>query len=509
MDPRRFQAVLLPDEYEGLETLIANGRRELRGRVVWNVNSTARGGGVVELLRPLLGYSRGGGVDARWVVIRGDRKFFEVTKRLHNRLHGFKGDHGQLGPAEHAIYEANLAPCAAELVRLIHERDVVILHDPQTAGLVSSVARAGATVIWRCHVGRDHVNGPAHEAWNFLRPYILDAHAYVFSRASFAWDGLPQSRVTVIPPSIDAFSPKNAEQTPEQSLGILVEAGILVDGGVRPATFTRSDGTPSRVDRRAEMIEERPLRPEDPVVMQLSRWDRLKDPVGVMKAFALEVAPHSAAHLLLVGPSTESIADDPEGAQVLTGVRRVFRGLPDEVRTRVHLASLPMDDVEENAAIVNALQRHATVVVQKSLAEGFGLTVAEAMWKSRPVVTSQVGGIEDQIVDGESGILIGNPRDLAATGEAVLALLADPELARRIGEAAHQRIRDRFLAPQHLARYFDLIQQLVSQRSEPALAGIGPMTAGDATRTPTRSPRPAPSSRRRAASWSAASESWS
>ncbi|HTX30354.1 MAG TPA: glycosyltransferase [Solirubrobacteraceae bacterium] len=472
MDPRRFRSVLLPGEYEALEALIEDGRRELRGRVVWNVNSTARGGGVVELLRPLLGYSRGGGVDARWVVIQGDPEFFEITKRLHNRLHGFRGDRGELGGREQAIYERTLDACAAELVPLINERDVVILHDPQTAGLVSRVARVGATVIWRCHVGRDDVNGPAHEAWSFLRPYLREAHAYVFSRASFAWDGLPEDRTAVIPPSIDAFSVKNAAQSREQSLAILARAGILADAGSAPPVFTRSDGTPGRVDRRAQVTEKQPLRVHDPVVMQLSRWDHLKDPLGVMKAFALEVAPRSDAHLLLAGPSTEWIADDPEGARVLSSVERRFHALPDDARARVHLVSLPMDDIEENAAIVNALQHHATVVVQKSLAEGFGLTVAEAMWKSRPVVASRVGGIEDQIVDGESGILVANPRDLTATGEAVLEVLSDPGLARWLGHAAHERVRDRFLAPQHLARYFDLIRQLIRRESSAEPVGV-------------------------------------
>lgn len=469
MDPRRFKSVLRPGEYEALETLIENGRRELRGRVVWNVNSTARGGGVVELLRPLLGYSRGGGVDARWVVIGADPEFFEITKRLHNRLHGFRGDHGELGAEARTTYERALAICAAELVPLIHERDVVILHDPQTAGLVNAVARAGAAVIWRCHVGRDHVNGPAHEAWNFLRPYVWDAEAYVFSRADFVWEGLPESKITVISPSIDVFSPKNVEQTPEQSLAILAGAGIVPGTANSSATFTRSDGTPGRVDRQAQILEGQPLTREDAVVMQLSRWDHLKDPVGVMNAFALHVAPRSGAHLLLAGPSTEWVADDPEGAKVLAAVRRAFHALPGDIRARVHLASLPMDDVEENAAIVNALQRHATVVVQKSLAEGFGLTVAEAMWKSRPVVASRVGGIADQIVDGESGVLIANPRDLRATGDAVLRLLTDAALARQMGEAAHQRVREQFLAPRHLGRYFDLIQRLIGRQPETQL----------------------------------------
>ncbi len=473
LDPRRFESVLLAEEYRALEQLMEDGRRELQGRVVWNVNSTARGGGVVELLRPLLGYSRGAGVDARWVVVEGGPRFFEVTKRLHNRLHGFRGDHGELDEDARATYEQTLTANALELVPIIRERDVVILHDPQTAGLVGPVRGAGATVIWRCHVGRDHVNGAAHKAWDFLRPYVRPADAYVFSRGAFAWDGLPEDRIVVIPPSLDVFSPKNAEQSPTQSLAILIRAGIVQGPQEESPTYIRSDGTPGRVDRRADMIEERPLTPGDAVVMQVSRWDRLKDPVGVMRAFALHVAPSCDAHLLLAGPATDSVADDPEGAAVLATVRRARHALAPEVRARVHLASLPMDDPEENAAIVNALQRHATVVVQKSLAEGFGLTVAEAMWKSRPVVASRVGGIEDQIEDGESGILVANPRDVVAAGEAILGLLSDPERAARIGDAAHRRVRDEFLAPRQLHRYFELIQRLVraSARREPERVG--------------------------------------
>jgi trehalose synthase len=470
MDPRRFGSVLLTDEYEALLELIASGSETLQGRVVWNVNSTACGGGVAELLRPLLGYSRGGGVDARWVVITGNPEFFEITKRIHNRLHGFRGDRGDLAFAEQAIYEQTLAANAAELVQLVHRRDIVILHDPQTAGLVDAVRCTGATVIWRCHVGRDHVNGPAHQAWDFLRPYVLGADAYVFSRAAFAWDGLPREKIAVIPPSLDAFSPKNAEQTPEQSAAILSQAGIIPSDG-REGVFMRSDGTPGRVDRLAVMVEETPLSPEHPVVMQISRWDRLKDPVGVMRAFVRHIAPASDAHLLLVGPATASVADDPEGAEILRAVQRTFARLPVDVRRRVHLASLPMEDQEENAAIVNALQRHATVVVQKSLAEGFGLTVAEAMWKSRPVVASRVGGIEDQIVDGESGILIPSPRDLPSFARAVVRILSDPEDGDRIGRAAHERVRGHFLAPQHLGRYFELFQRLGTAPAERPAAG--------------------------------------
>ena len=470
MDPHQFGSVLSAEQYASLLDLIAVGARELRGRVIWNVNSTAKGGGVVELLRPLLGYSRGAGVDARWAVVSGEPAYFEITKRLHNRLHGFKGDGGLLEEREHAIYEHTLALSASELVPLVRPWDVVILHDPQTAGLVEAMRRTGAIVIWRCHVGRDHRHHYARDAWDFLRGYVLNADAFVFSRREFVWDGLAEEKIAVIQPSIDAFSPKNQELSREQTLAILARARIVSDGN-RHVSFTRSDGSPGRVDRRAAMTEERPLAPGDRLVTQISRWDRLKDPLGVLTAFAEHISGVTDAHLLLAGPSTDSVSDDPEGAAILASVRAAWSRLPENVRSRVHLASLPMDDLEENAAIVNAIQRHSDVVVQKSLAEGFGLTVAEAMWKQRAVVASRIGGIQDQIIDGESGILISHPRDLAEFGRVVAELLNDPDRAARLGQAARLRVRDHFLGPYHLARYFELIQALVIARPESQLIG--------------------------------------
>jgi trehalose synthase len=470
MAPERFASVVSPGEYEALLDLIGQAAREFHARVLWNVNSTAKGGGVVEMLRPLLGYCRGAGVDARWAVISGQSPFFAVTKRLHNRLHGFAGDGGPLGDAEREVYEQTLAGAAEELAGLVNPRDIVILHDPQTAGLAAAVRETGATVIWRCHVGLDIANDHAREAWDFLRGYVLDAHAFVFSRAGFAWEGLPRDRIAVIRPSIDAFAPKNAEQTLAQSLAIMSSAGVVAgDVDVYP-TFTRSDGTPGLVTGRAEMLEEGPLEADVPVVMQVSRWDQLKDPLGVLGAFVGEVAGRSAAHLLLVGPSTAAVADDPEGAQVLEAVRIAWHELPARVRRLVHLCSLPMDDIEENAAMVNALQRHASVVVQKSLAEGFGLTVAEAMWKKRAVVASRIGGIRDQIEDGLTGRLLPDPRDLEQAGAAIAELLADDDRAQTIGIAAHRRVREQFLGPHHLGRYFEVMSRVAAQRghTEPA-----------------------------------------
>ena len=462
MSPDRFRAVLTPDRHEEFERGAREARELLDGRVVWNVNSTARGGGVVELLGPLVAYARGVGVDARWVVIDGTPEFFAVTKRIHNRLHGAPGDRLPLDEAARRAYERQLAVNAEALGERVRPGDVVILHDPQTAGLVEAMRDLGAFVIWRCHVGLDAPNELAREAWAFLRPYLEDAHLYVFSRESFAWEGLDRDRIVVIAPTIDVFSPKNVDLDSETVLAVLSAGGLIVgDGESGPATFVRHDGTPGRVERRAQVFEERPLEADVPAVVQISRWDRLKDPFGVIRGFAEHVPPATGAHLVYAGPAVEAVADDPEGVEVLRESVALRAQLPPEPRSRVHLATLPMQDAEENAIMVNALQRHAAVIVQKSLAEGFGLTVAEAMWKARPVVASRIGGIQDQIVDGESGLLLDDPLDLAAYGAAVTGLLEDPQRALSMGEHARERVRERFISVRSLLDYLGVIRKLL------------------------------------------------
>jgi trehalose synthase len=461
LEPGRFREALTEAEWERFSDLVERARGVLAGRVVWNVNSTASGGGVAELLRSLLAYSRGADVDARWLVLAGDPDFFEVTKRLHNNLHGATGDGGDLGERERRAYESTLEANAQALSELVRAEDVVVLHDPQTAGLVPRGRAAGVPVNWRCHVGLDTPNDVARRAWNFLLPYIREADAYVFSRKAFAWEGLDQSRLALIAPSIDAFSAKNQELSADAVRSILDAAGIVLDGGAAHPTFTREDGSPGRVDSRAEILEAAPLRAGDRVVLQVSRWDRLKDPLGVIEGFVEHVMPGSDAHLVYAGPAVDAVTDDPEGAEVLAEARARWSGLPRAARERVHLACLPMADGEENAAIVNALQRHASVVVQKSIAEGFGLTVAEAMWKARPVVATRIGGIQDQIEDGVSGVLIDDPRDLAAYGAAVRRLLDEPDTAARMGAEAQQRVRAGFLGSRSLEQYFDLIAPLL------------------------------------------------
>jgi len=460
LQPERFDGVIDAEGVARLSNAIARGRELLGGRTIWSVNSTARGGGVAEMLRSLIGYVQGAGVDGRWVVAPGDPAFFDVTKRLHNRLHGV--DDGV--PLDREVYERRCRVNAEALARRVRPRDVVLLHDPQTAGMVPRMREIGCPVIWRAHIGLDLPNDAAREAWRFLIPYVDAADAFVFSRRVYAWEGLDPDRVTVIAPSIDAFAPKNQAMSFTGITAVLRAAGLAADHHTASrAAFERLDGSVGRVQRRARLIEEHALRLDVPLVVQVSRWDRLKDPVGVLQGFAEHVHADEPAHLVLAGPDVEAVADDPEGAEVLAEVEAVWRGLARDVRRHVHLALLPMDDTDENAVIVNALQRRADVVVQKSLAEGFGLTVSEAMWKGRPVVASDVGGIEDQIEDGRTGWLV-PPSDLAAFGRRVSELLADPHGAERMGAAAQARVRDLFLGPRHLAEYVDLLESVIARR---------------------------------------------
>jgi trehalose synthase len=354
---------------------------------------------------------------------------------------------------------------AAELLALIRPGDVVLLHDPQPAGLASAAKRAGARVVWRCHVGADRPNAWTERAWEFLRPSLADVEATVVSRAAFAPPWADPARVHVIPPSIDPFSAKNEPMLGRNVRLTLSYVGLLAGGGSPPAVpFTRRDGSPGRVNRRVDVLQTGPPAPADaPLVFQVSRWDRMKDMAGVMTGFAHHVDPSLGAHLLLCGPAVRGVADDPEAAQVLDECTQIWRQLPHAIRSRVHLACTPMADPDEAAAIVNAIQRHAGVVVQKSLAEGFGLTVAEAMWKERPIVASAVGGIVDQIDDGEHGLLVADPADVPAFGTAVERLLRDAGEAARLASNARARAIGEFLGDRHLEQYRHLFDQLAKR----------------------------------------------
>jgi trehalose synthase len=457
----RLAALLGPERADRFNRIAAAAQLRLDGRRVVNVNSTATGGGVAELLQTLLAYARGAGVDARWVVVEGDSRFFEITKRVHNRLYGTAGDGGPLGPAEHRDYEAMTARNLDAVCTVARPGDIVVLHDPQTAGLVRELVASGMQVVWRCHVGIDDQNEHSADAWSFLRPYVEPAHAYVFSREQFAPPWVDRERLAVIAPSIDPFSAKNEAMDHDLVVPLLRRVGLL-EGIVAMEEFSypRRDGTRGRITNRVDLLRSGPAPPpEVPIVLQASRWDAMKDMPGVMTGFVDSIAPHCDAHLVLAGPEASGVADDPEAGAVLRACLDGWAALPASTQARVHLVCVPMGDCDEAAAIVNALQRHATVVVQKSIAEGFGLTVTEAMWKARPVVGSAVGGIVDQIVPGLTGTLVG-PHDLDGYARAVCALLADAAGADEMGRAGQDRVRECFLGDRHLEQWaalFDVV----------------------------------------------------
>ncbi len=273
-DPARLAAIVGDGRIECLTTA-AGLLDQLRGRVVLNVSSTAAGGGVAEMLHVLLGYVRGVGIDTRWAVIAGNPDFFVVTKRIHNHLYGGAGDGGPLGDGEHRVYQQALAPEAVDLAARARAGDVVVLHDPQVAGLAEQAKRLGCRVVWRCHVGIDEQNAHSLLAWDFLRRY-LEEHVdhYVFSHDRFPPPWVPRDRVSIIWPSIDPFAPKNQDLTPATVEAILTHVG-LIDGSRGPTTFTRGDGTAAGVQRMADIIRTGPPPPADtPLVVQVSRWTR-------------------------------------------------------------------------------------------------------------------------------------------------------------------------------------------------------------------------------------------
>jgi trehalose synthase len=441
---------------------VAAAKRLLRGRTVWHVNSTASGGGVAEMLRTMLAYERGAGVDVRWAVIEADARFFELTKLLHHRLHGRNGDSATLANGAGAHYAAVTQWNFRHLGGAVRPGDIVVLHDPQTAGLAPLLEQRGASVVWRCHVGHEGSNAATREAWRFLRPHLEHAQAYVFSRSAYAPPWLATRPVAIIPPAIDPRSPKNMPMSRAAGGHVLQHIGLV--SGAQPHSgreLSFRNGRLIRVTRRASIVQSGPVPGSDtPIVVQVSRWDPLKDMAGVMKGFARAAARLGEAHLVLAGPDVRTVSDDPEGARVLDDCVARWRRLPAAVRSRVHLVSLPVEDVEENAVMVNALQRQARVLVQKSQREGFGLTVTEGLWKGRAVVASAVGGLKDQIVDGVHGLLLEDPTDAAEFGDALVRLVADRSLARRLGRNGRRRVASRFLWSRRLRQFAELFAAL-------------------------------------------------
>lgn len=465
----RYKAVANNGVIEELRELATRARDVLDGQAVWHVNSTAAGGGVAEMLPSLLGYCRDLGIDMRWLVISGEPDFFGITKRLHHALHGERGDGTPLDERARRIYDRTMEENAADILAIVRPGDLVILHDPQTIGLAADLSRHGASVIWRCHIGQSEASPEAETAWEFLGPYLEYAKGYIFSRRAYVPDRLDHGKSQIVYPTIDAFSAKNQELDADTVRTILVHTGIL--GGPLPDKpnyeFKRRDGSRGRVDRHADIVRcGEPTQPDVPLVIQVSRWDPLKDPIGVMRGFAhwITAHPDNNAELMLVGPSVRSVADDPESPATFHSVFNAWCDLHHWQRSRVTLIMLPMVDVDENAAIVNAIQRHSSVIVQKSLQEGFGLTVTEALWKARPVIASRVGGIQDQIDSGRHGLLLNDPTSTDEFAHALQQIFGDAACAKQVADAARERVRDEFLQTRSIFHYLNLVLEFGSKK---------------------------------------------
>jgi trehalose synthase len=454
-----YQAVLGGERVAQLSASAGRVGRMLGGSTIWNVNSTEAGGGVAEQLSVLCPLARAVGLDVRWLVIDGDEEFHDIAKQLVSQLYGTAGDGDPLADTELHHYQQVLQANASDLSRQVRRGDIVVVHDAQPAGLIEAATDLGALAVWRSHIGSDQPNEHTRSGGAFVQPFVKLASATVFSTPGHVPRWAPQPEI--IPPSIDPCSPKNVTLSNEDAIMILIATGILAGRHRLPLTVKAPVGADVRISRQALVLREGPPPPPDtPMVVQVSRWDRLKDMSGVLRAF---IASGQKGYLTLAGADLAGVADDPGAVSQYEECRRVWEALSAAERSRCQLVCLPMADLRENAVIVNALQQHASVIVQKSLAEGFGLTATEAMWKSRPLLASAVGGLRDQVVDGETGLLLDDPADLRAAAAKIRLLLTDRELAGRLGSAARQRVFEHYMPDRQLRDGLRVIEKALSR----------------------------------------------
>jgi trehalose synthase len=448
---------------------------KLKGRTIWMVNSTSRGGGVAEMLPTMVALLRDLGVATEWVVIESSEpRFFALTKRIHNLIHG----HGtaSLGPAERELFERVNGENAADLKTRMRAGDVLAVHDPQPLPLAAILKRElPLTAVWRCHIGLDEDLAATRAAWEFLRPYTLAYDRTIFSAPEYVPPFLAD-RATIICPAIDPLSAKNRELGLHHTVAVLCNAGLAVapsplwtppyrhmalrlapDGGFYPVTASGDFGLLTR-----------------PIIAQISRWDRLKGFAPLLAAFEayrgrllsggwsadpVHRVRQELARLVLAGPNPESIRDDPEAGEVLDALTAQYAALDPLIQEAVAILSLPMQSAEENALMVNALQRASSIVVQNSLREGFGLTIAEAMWKRVPILSNRRAcGPRQQVRDGEDGRLIGNPEDVEALADMMDRMLGDAPARRAWARNAQRHVHANFLVFAQLRAWLRMLE---------------------------------------------------
>jgi trehalose synthase len=488
IDPRHHVTL---EDYESvahLASAVRDLRREaetvlpaLAGRRVWMLNSTARGGGVAELLPPLIALMNELGVDARWLVMDPrEEEFFRLTKHLHNLIHG-EGT-PELDASSRALYDRISEETASSIREHLSPGDVLVVHDPQPMG-AGALLRDSMDIaaIWRCHIGLDQKTPATEAAWDFLCPYSLPYDRAVFTAPEY----IPHcfvGRAAIIHPAIDPLSHKNRPLPIHKLVGILANGGLI-----KPFGPVLTPPFPDLAERFQPDGSWTPaVEKEDmgllfrPIITQVSRWDRLKGFQPLMEGFVrLKEDLHNgsrmrdrdrraldAVRLVLAGPEPSSVQDDPEAREVLAGICRTYLDLPPRLQESIAIISLPMKSAKYNALLVNALQRCSDIIVQNSLREGFGLTVTEAMWKQIAVMGSRAVGLRQQIRPGLDGVLIADPDDPATIARALRKLLLDQPKREALSRSAENRVYEDFLVFTHVRRWLELIAETVGARRE-------------------------------------------
>jgi len=449
----------------------------LRGRTIWMVNSTARGGGVAEMLPSLIALMNNLGIKVRWAVIHSDRQeFFRLTKQIHNLIHGDTGSGARLGEEDARLYEAVNHENATSFKKELNRKDILIIHDPQPLPLGQILTREmGIPAIWRCHIGLDRHCEATGTAWRFLRPYLDGYRHAIFSTPEYIPDYC-SGKSTIIHPAIDPLSHKNQELSVTKLTGILCNSGLqtqyepVVTPNYRQrATMFAEDGSYVIPGELGLLFR--------PIVLQVSRWDRLKGWGPLLEGFVRlkrnAVISNGSnkiqrkrnrlklARLVLAGPDPAAVADDPEGLQELRQIQERYESLDAELKRDVAIILLPISSFKENALIVNAMQRCASVIVQNSLQEGFGLSVTEAMWKRKAVLGTKACGIRQQIRDGIDGMLVANPEDPAEIADKLALLLNNPIRRYNMGRSSQRRVYDQFLIFRQLSAYCKLLGKVI------------------------------------------------
>jgi len=444
----------------------------LKGTTIWMINSTATGGGVAEMLPSQLRILRSLGVSIEWLVIEtADPGFFELTKRIHNAIHG--SGPGRFSESDREPFERVNRKNLERALQWIRDGDIVVIHDPQPMPLAGMLkAHRELTCIWRCHIGLDRSTPVTQRVWDFLRPYLQDYDHYVFSLEEYV---LPELRehTSLIPPSIDPLSHKNRTLQMHKALSILVQGGIippqrpqLYDDYGHQARRVLPDGSFGRVNEAASLnLIYRP------VITEISRWDRLKGFRELMEAFvymkrkneertdreALDYKRIRLSRLILGGPDPQFVADDPEGEAVLGELVAFYQGLDRDMQDDIALLLLPMDNPKENALMVNALQRYSVIVVQNSIQEGFGLTATEAMWKQTPVLVSGAAGLKFQVEHGVTGTIHEDPTDIPGLAAAMEYMLSNQKELDKWGFNAQSRVVEHFTLFSQISSWLELL----------------------------------------------------